>query len=158
MFWWTRCSEVNDQKNHWNYLWKLHYLFRKAHKPENQLTTTVNDTIINNNNNFNNNDNNCNHSSINNNTNTTTNNTNNDDDDDDDDDDSSHVPNDTNSEDEYWFLGFAGKGGDVFLKDVSVVVEVIGNWHKILSLVSGSKKNYKKMKNKCWKTCRRFES
>ena len=85
---------------------------------------TVNDTIINNNNNFNNNDNNCNNSSINNNTNTTTNNTNNDDDDDD---DSSHVPNDTNSEDEYWFLGFAGKGGDVFLKDVSVVVEVIGN-------------------------------
>ena len=93
---------------------------------------TVNDTIINNNNNFNNNDNNCNNSSINNNTNTntntnttTTNNNNNDDDDDDD--DSSHVLNDTNSEDEYWFLGFAGKGGDVFLKDVSVVVEVIGN-------------------------------
>ena len=84
---------------------------------------TVNHTIINNNNNFNDNDNNCSNSSINTNTNTNTNNNNNNNDDD----DSSHVPNDTNSEDEYWFLGFAGKGGDVFLKDVSVVVEVIGN-------------------------------
>ena len=89
---------------------------------------TVNDTIINNNNNFTNNDNNCNTTTTtatatttattSTSTTTTTNNNNN---------DNSHVPNDTNSDGKHWFLGSAGKGGDVFLKDVSVVVEVIGN-------------------------------
>ena len=90
---------------------------------------TVNDTIINNNNNFTNNDNNCNTTTTTatatatttatTSTSTTTNNNNNN--------DNSHVPNDTNSDGKHWFLGSAGKGGDVFLKDVSVVVEVIGN-------------------------------
>ena len=37
-----------------------------------------------------------------------------------------HVPNDSESEDEQWFLGFDEKGGDVFLKDVRVAVEDIG--------------------------------
>ena len=43
--------------------------------------------------------------------------------------DESHscVPNDSESEDEQWYLGFNKKGGDVFLKDVRVVVEDIGN-------------------------------
>ena len=39
----------------------------------------------------------------------------------------SYVLNDSESEDEQWFLGFDEKGGDVFLKDVRVVVEDIGN-------------------------------
>ena len=39
-------------------------------------------------------------------------------------------PNDSKSEDEQWFLGFNEKGGDVFLKDVRVVVEEIGNRHE----------------------------
>ena len=38
-----------------------------------------------------------------------------------------HVPNDSESEDELWFLEFDEKGGDVFLKDVRVVAEDIGN-------------------------------
>ena len=33
-----------------------------------------------------------------------------------------HVPNDRESEEEQWFLEFDEKGGDVFLKDVRVVV------------------------------------
>ena len=41
-----------------------------------------------------------------------------------------HVPNDSKSEDEQWFLEFDEKGGDVFLKDVRVVVENIGNRHE----------------------------
>ena len=41
-----------------------------------------------------------------------------------------HVPSDSESEDEPWFLGFHEKRGDVFLKDVSVVVEDIGNQHE----------------------------
>ena len=41
-----------------------------------------------------------------------------------------HVPNDSKSEDEQWLLGFDEKGGDVFLKDVRVVVEEIGNRHE----------------------------
>ena len=39
-------------------------------------------------------------------------------------------PNDSKSEDEQWFLGFNEKSGDVFLKDVRVVVEEIGNRHE----------------------------
>ena len=53
------------------------------------------------------------------------------------------------TEDEQWFLGFDEKGGDVFLKDVKVVVENIGKRMRILSLVSGPIKNWKKMKKKC---------
>ena len=41
-----------------------------------------------------------------------------------------HVPNDSKSEHEHCFLGFVEKGGDVFLKDVRVVVEDIGNRHE----------------------------
>ena len=41
-----------------------------------------------------------------------------------------HVPNDSESEDEQWFLGFDEKGGDIFLKDVRVIVEDIGNQHE----------------------------
>ena len=41
-----------------------------------------------------------------------------------------HVPNDSESEDQQWFLGFNEKGEDVFLKDVRVVVEDIGNRHE----------------------------
>ena len=41
-----------------------------------------------------------------------------------------HVPNDSESEDEQRFLGFDDKSGDVFLKDVRVVVEDIGNRHE----------------------------
>ena len=41
-----------------------------------------------------------------------------------------HVPNDSESEDEQWFLEFDEKGGDVFLKDVRVIVEDIGNRHE----------------------------
>ena len=41
-----------------------------------------------------------------------------------------HVPSDSESEDEQWFLGFNEKGGDVFLKDVRVVVEDIGYQHE----------------------------
>ena len=41
-----------------------------------------------------------------------------------------HVPNDSKSEDEQWFLGFDEKGGDVFLKDVRVVAVDIGNRHE----------------------------
>ena len=41
-----------------------------------------------------------------------------------------HVPNDSENEDDQWFLGFDGKGGGVFLKDVRVVVQDIGNWHE----------------------------
>ena len=41
-----------------------------------------------------------------------------------------HLPNDSKTEDEQWFLGFDEKGGDVFLKDVRVVVEDTGNQHE----------------------------
>ena len=41
-----------------------------------------------------------------------------------------HGPNDSESEDEEWFLGFNEKGGYLFLKDVTVVVEDIGNQHE----------------------------
>ena len=41
-----------------------------------------------------------------------------------------HVPNDSESEDKQWFLGFDEKGGDVFLKDVRMVVEDIVNRHE----------------------------
>ena len=41
-----------------------------------------------------------------------------------------HVPSDSESEDEQWFLGFNGKGGGIFLKDIRVVVEDIGNRHE----------------------------
>ena len=41
-----------------------------------------------------------------------------------------HVPSDSEGEDEQWFLGFHEKRGDVFLKDVSMVVEDIGNRHE----------------------------
>ena len=41
-----------------------------------------------------------------------------------------HLPNDGKTEDEQWFLGFDEKGGDVFLKDVRVVVEDTGNQHE----------------------------
>ena len=41
-----------------------------------------------------------------------------------------HVPNDSESENEQWFSGFDEKGGNVFLKDVRVVVEDIGSRHK----------------------------
>ena len=40
------------------------------------------------------------------------------------------VPNDSESEDKQWFLGFDDKRGDVFLKDVRLVVEDIGNQHE----------------------------
>ena len=40
-----------------------------------------------------------------------------------------HVPNDSESKDEQWFLGFNQKG-DIFLKDVRVVAEDIGNQHE----------------------------
>ena len=42
----------------------------------------------------------------------------------------SYLPNDNESEVEHWFLGFSEKGGDVFLKDVRVVAENIGNRHE----------------------------
>ena len=41
-----------------------------------------------------------------------------------------HVPNNSKSEDEQWFLDFDEKGGGVFLKDVKVVVEDTGNRHE----------------------------
>ena len=41
----------------------------------------------------------------------------------------SHVPNDSDSEDEQYFLGFNEKDGDVFLKNVRAVVEDIGDRH-----------------------------
>ena len=41
-----------------------------------------------------------------------------------------HVPNDSESKDEQWFLGFDEKSGDVFLKEVRVVVEDISNQHE----------------------------
>ena len=41
-----------------------------------------------------------------------------------------HVTNDSESEEEQWFLGFDEKGGDVFGKDVRVVVKDIGNRHE----------------------------
>ena len=41
-----------------------------------------------------------------------------------------HVPSDRNSEEEPWFLGFNKKGGDVFVKNVRVVVEDISNQHE----------------------------
>ena len=44
-----------------------------------------------------------------------------------------HVPSDSKSEDEQWFLGFNEKGGDVFLKD-RVVVEDTGDRHIFLKL------------------------
>ena len=43
-----------------------------------------------------------------------------------------HVPHDSESKDEQWFLGFDEKGGDVFLKDVRVILEDIGNRHEIV--------------------------
>ena len=53
------------------------------------------------------------------------------------------------SKDEQWFLDFDEKGGGVFLKDVKVVVEDMVTDMRMLSLVSGSKKNCNKMKKKC---------
>ena len=41
-----------------------------------------------------------------------------------------HVRNDSSTEDENWFLGFDEKGVDLFLKDVRVFVEDIGNQHE----------------------------
>ena len=41
-----------------------------------------------------------------------------------------HVPNDNENKDEHWFLSFNEKGGNVFVKDVRVIVEDIGNQHK----------------------------
>ena len=55
-----------------------------------------------------------------------------------------HVPNDSENEDGQWFSVFNEKGGDVFLKDVTVVVEDIGNQltdMRIMSLVLRSKKD-----------------
>ena len=42
----------------------------------------------------------------------------------------SHALNDSKSENEQCFLSFGEKGGDVFLKNVRVVVEDIGNRHE----------------------------
>ena len=42
----------------------------------------------------------------------------------------SHVLNNSKSENEQCFLAFRKKGGDVFLKNVRVVVEDIGNRHE----------------------------
>ena len=50
-----------------------------------------------------------------------------------------HVPNDSESEDQQWFLGFNEKGEDVFLKDVRVVVEDIGNRHENVEFDFGIK-------------------
>ena len=41
-----------------------------------------------------------------------------------------HVPSDNESEDGQWFLGFDEKVGDVFMEDIRVVVEDIGNQHE----------------------------
>ena len=41
-----------------------------------------------------------------------------------------HLPNDSEKDDEQWFLGFHEKCGDAFLNDVRVVVEDIGNPHE----------------------------
>ena len=41
-----------------------------------------------------------------------------------------HVPNDSESENEKWFLGFDEKGGYLFMKDVRVVMEHISNRHE----------------------------
>ena len=41
-----------------------------------------------------------------------------------------HLQNNSENEEMQWFLGFAEKGGDVFLKDVRMVVEDIGNQHE----------------------------
>ena len=38
-----------------------------------------------------------------------------------------HVPDDSESKNEQWLLAFHEKGGDIFLKDVRVVAEDIGN-------------------------------
>ena len=35
----------------------------------------------------------------------------------------SHLKNNSENKEKQWFLGFAEKGGDVFLKDVRMVVE-----------------------------------
>ena len=43
-----------------------------------------------------------------------------------------HVPNDSESEDEHWFLDFDEKGANLFLKEFRVVVEDIDNQHKNL--------------------------
>ena len=57
---------------------RIHYLSCKAHKFENQLIITINDTIDNRNNNYNNNDSNdCNNNSSSNNNNNKDNNNNN---------------------------------------------------------------------------------
>ena len=44
-----------------------------------------------------------------------------------------HLTNNSKSEDQQWFLGFGENGGNVFLKDVIVVVEDIDM--RMLSLV-----------------------
>ena len=41
-----------------------------------------------------------------------------------------HVPNDSGSKNEQWFLGFDEKDGDVFLKHVTVVVKDISKQHE----------------------------
>ena len=41
-----------------------------------------------------------------------------------------HVQKDSESEEEQWFLGFDENGGDVFLKDIRLVVEDIGDPHE----------------------------
>ena len=69
-----------------------------------------------------------------------------------------HVKSDSESEDEQWFLGFDGNGGDVFLRDVRAVVQDIANRHKNGEFGSGSKKNCWKIWKKGWKTCQRFKS
>ena len=46
----------------------------------------------------------------------------------------SHVLNHSESENEQCFLGFGEKGGDVFLKNVTLVVEDIGNRHENVAL------------------------
>ena len=46
-----------------------------------------------------------------------------------------HVPRDSESEDEQCFLGFDEKSGDVFLRDVRVFVEDIGNHHENFEFV-----------------------
>ena len=38
-----------------------------------------------------------------------------------------HIPNDSKNEGEQWFLGFNRKGSEVFLKDVRVFAQNIGN-------------------------------
>ena len=69
-----------------------------------------------------------------------------------------HVLNDSESEDEQWFLGFHEKDEDVFLKDVRVVVEGIGNQHENVKFGFRIKEILQEDEKEMLKNIQRFES